>query len=215
MSSQRAKIVAKSAQQDLEQALRRIAKHDSVIRTAIKRMGMPTSRKRPAGFVTLAQTIVGQQISTNAATAIWGRFKDVLGAPNAANVLNAEDTVLRSAGLSANKVKTLKAIASAIEKREINFKTFNQKSDEEIRKILTNIWGIGDWTADIYLMFAMGRPDVWPIGDLALRTGWQTITGASDRIEANELAHYAEQWRPYRSAAAVFLWHAVAIDRGF
>lgn len=205
--------VASNTQQDLDQALNHLAKQDSVFKKALKSFGIPKSRSRPSGFATLAKIIVGQQISTHAADAIWRRLTAALASTSAPNVLTTPDQTLRDAGLSANKVKTLKAIAKGVRDRDIVFRSFHSKSDEEIRTILTNVWGIGDWTADIYLMFAMNRPDVWPAGDLALRTGWQIITKAPDRVEANELARRAELWSPHRSAAAVFLWHAVAVGR--
>ncbi|MBT4741070.1 MAG: DNA-3-methyladenine glycosylase 2 family protein [Rhodospirillaceae bacterium] len=201
------------AQRDLEKAIRVIAKRDPDLKNAVRRFGMPKSRQRSAGFSTLAKIIVGQQISTKAADAIWKRCKSALGSVSAKTVHAASDKELRAAGLSSSKLKTLKSIAVAVKAGDCNFQSFNRKADDDIRALLTAIWGIGDWTADIYLMFAMGRPDVWPIGDLPLRTGWQAIRESSRRIEADDLASLSEQWTPYRSAAAVLLWHAVAATR--
>lgn len=202
-----------NAQRELEKAIRTLTKRDPDLNNAVLRFGMPQSRRRPPGFSTLAKIIVGQQISTKAADAIWKRCKSHLGSVTAKTVYAAQDADLRTAGLSSSKLKTLKSIAVAVDAGACNFRTFNRKTDDDIRTILTAIWGIGDWTADIYLMFAMGRPDVWPVGDLALRTGWQAIRDSSQRIDAGDLAALAEQWAPHRSAAAVLLWHAVAKTR--
>ncbi len=202
-----------NAQHELEHALTHLAKQDRVIRKALQAIGMPKSRRRPGGFATLANIIVGQQISTKAADAIWRRVKTATGTISASNVMGTPDQNLRDAGLSASKLKTLKAIASAVEQQDLNFRTLARMSDEAAKAHLTRIWGIGDWTADIYLMFAMNRPDVWPVGDLALRTGWQAIIGDPERIGAEDLSAHALQWSPYRSAAAVFLWHAVAAQK--
>ncbi|NKB43929.1 MAG: DNA-3-methyladenine glycosylase 2 family protein [Alphaproteobacteria bacterium] len=201
------------AQSELERAVRFLAKRDPALSDAVKRFGIPKARRRPAGFSTLAKIIVGQQISTKAADAIWNRCRSTLGTVNAQAVRAAKDADLRAAGLSASKLKTLKAIAAAAETGTCNFRGFNRKTDDEVKTHLTAIWGIGDWTADIYLMFGMGRPDVWPVGDLALRTGWQAISESASRIEAKDLAALAEHWSPHRSAAAVLLWHAVAVTR--
>ena len=201
------------AQNELERAVRFLAKLDPALGGAVRQFGMPNARRRPPGFATLVKIIVGQQISTKAAEAIWKRCRSTLGTVNAKAVRTAKDADLRAAGLSASKLKTLKAIASAVETGTCNFRGFNRKTDTEVKTQLTAIWGIGDWTADIYLMFGMGRPDAWPVGDLALRTGWQAITKSSQRIDAEDLASIAERWSPHRSAAAVLLWHAVAATR--
>ena len=202
-----------TAQSELERGVRFLAKRDPLIQSAVKAYGVPKSRRQAPGFSTLARIVVDQQISTKAAAAIWQRLKTTVDSVNGPALLSTSDADLRSAGLSASKVKTLKALAMAIEEREINFRGLNRKSDEEIKALLTAVWGIGNWTAEIYLMFGMGRPDVWPARDLALRTGWQDITTAEIRLAAEDLALVAEQWRPHRSAAAILLWHAVAASR--
>lgn len=202
-----------TAQSDLERALRALAKQDPQFRKALKTFGMPVSRRQPPGFSTLARIVVDQQISTKAAAAIWKRMKATVKTVNPSSILSTPDANLRAAGLSASKVKTLKALALSISEGEVSFRKFNRQSDEEIKTRLTAIWGIGDWTAEIYLMFGMGRPDVWPTGDLALRTGWQALTQSDNRIEALKLAAIAEHWQPHRSTAAVMLWHVVGMTR--
>ena len=203
----------KSDQIQLEETLRKLAKRDSTVRRAVEIFGYPTSRRSPAGFATLARIIVDQQISTAAAASIWKKLNSNIGRVSAKTVLAARTDHLNSAGLSASKVKTLRTLASAIEERVFSLQSLSRQSDDRVRAQLTGIWGIGDWTADIYLMFGLGRPDVWPTGDLALRTGWQVITGDRKRIDANKLEKLALKWRPYRSAAAILLWHALSSSR--
>lgn len=202
-----------TAQSALERSARALAKQDLQIKQLLRDFGMPSSRRRPPGFSTLVSIVMGQQISTQAAAAIWKRLKQTVGTVNAATITTTPETDLRSAGLSVSKVKTLKVLAENVSRGAINFRRFNRLSDEEIKSGLTSIWGIGDWTAEIYLMFGMGRPDVWPTGDLALRTGWQALTQSSSRIEAIELAEIAERWQPHRTTAAILLWHVVAATR--
>lgn len=202
-----------TAQSELERSVRFLARRDSQISQAVKDFGMPATRRQPPGFSTLAKTVVGQQISTSAATAIWKRLKKELGTVNASRVLETPDSALGTAGLSAGKIKTLNALANSIVSGNVNLRKFNRQSDADIKSSLTSVWGIGDWTAEIYLMFGMGRPDVWPAGDLALRTGWQALNQSKQRINASDLAGIALKWRPHRTAAAVLLWHVVAATR--
>ncbi len=203
----------KSDQLQLNAAVRILAKRDQKLRGAVRKFGYPTSRRSPAGFATLARIIVDQQISTAAAASIWKKLNATIGRVSAKAVSIARTEQLRAAGLSASKIKTLRTLASAIEERAFTLQGLSRRSDEQVRSQLTRIWGIGDWTVDIYLMFGLDRPDVWPTGDLALRTGWQYITGNRKRIDAIKLEKLAETWRPYRSAAAILIWHALSTSR--
>lgn len=202
-----------SAQDDLVIALNLLSKTDKTLRRAIKTYGMPKTRRLKPGFATLARIIVDQQISTKAAAAIWLRLHNSLGDVTAQNIWDARDLTLKEAGLSGSKIKTLRALSADILSNRLNFRSLSRKPDHQVLDRLTTIWGIGPWTAEIYLMFGMGRPDIWPAGDLALRTGWQMISDSPDRISAEDLANLAEHWRPHRAAAAVLLWHAVGASR--
>ena len=202
-----------STQDDLIIALEALSKTDTTLRRAVKTYGMPKTRRLKPGFATLAHIVVGQQLSTKAADAIWLRLSTSLGAVTAQNIIDAPDLTLKAAGLSGSKIKTLRALSADVLSTAINFRSLSRKADQEVLNTLTDVWGIGPWTAEIYLMFGMGRPDVWPAGDLALRTGWQILSDSPDRISAEDLTNLAEQWRPHRSAAAVLLWHAVGANR--
>lgn len=176
---------------------------------ALESFGLPRSRRQPGGFATLARIIVDQQISTAAAASIWAKLEATVGSVTAGNLRPARTEDLKGAGLSAGKVKTLQALVTALEARNFSFQSLARQSNDEVHATLTQLWGIGQWTADIYLMFGMGRPDVWPVGDLALRTGWQCLSGGRTRIKAESLARKAQAWRPHRSAAAILLWHCL------
>jgi len=205
--------MAQIYQDGLNKALRILGKRDPQLRRAIKRFGNPKSRKQPAGFATLARIIVDQQLSTKAAAAIWKRMVHATGRLSPTTILAQTEDDLLAVGLSGSKVKTLRELSLAISSGSLRMSALSRKEDASVKTALTEIWGIGDWTADIYLMFALGRPDVWPVGDLAALTGWQIITESSDRISAEELMDLAETWRPHRSAAAIMLWHAVGQTR--
>ena len=201
--------VASHHQAELNTAIRALSKRHPVLKQAAKTYGMPKSRRLPTGFATLARIIVDQQISTKAAASIWKKLQSNVGRVSAVNIAAARGSQLKSAGLSASKIKTLRGLAYALENKVFTFQSLHRLSDEDVKATLTALWGIGDWTADIYLMFGMGRPDIWPSGDLALRTGWQRITESTARMDAETLTQEAEAWRPHRSAAAVLLWHCL------
>lgn len=201
--------LAAQHQAELDKAIRALSKRHPILKQALQTYGMPKSRRVPTGFATLARIIVDQQISTKAAASIWRKLQSNVDRVSAVNIAAARGSQLKSAGLSASKVKTLRGLADAIENRVFTFQSLHRRSDDEVKATLTALWGIGDWTADIYLMFGMGRPDVWPSGDLALRTGWQRITESTTRVDAEALTLEAEAWRPHRSAAAILLWHCL------
>lgn len=202
-----------ASQHELLIALEALATKDTTLRHAVKKYGVPMSRRLRPGFATLSKIVVDQQISTKAAAAIWRKLKTNVGQVTALNISSADEILLKESGLSASKAKTLRAMAAAALDNSLNFRSLGQKSDQEVLEALTAIWGIGPWTAEIYLMFGMGRTDVWPAGDLALRIGWQIVSGHSERLSAEDLKDQAELWRPHRSAAATLLWHAVGVSR--
>lgn len=203
----------RSDQRELDRAIQALMKMDPNLKDAVKAFGFPASRRSPAGFTTLARIVVDQQISTHAAASIWAKLKLNVGRINAPNLSSAPPRVLKASGLSAAKIKTLKVLAGAVESGDLSFRSLHRCTDDDVRSRLTAFWGIGDWTADIYLMFGMGRPDVWPAGDLALRTAWQTITQDRKRIDKDKLNKLASAWKPHRSAAAVLLWHSLKASR--
>ena len=161
---------------------------------------LPLRRKKD-GFETLLNAIVGQQVSVAAADAIWRRLKDAkLTGPR--KILAASDEDLRGAGLSSQKVRYARALAEA----RINFKGLRDVSDADVIAELTQVTGIGVWTAEIYAMFSLGRADVFAHGDLALQEAAKHMLNLEKRPTEREMRGLAEPWSPWRSVAARALW---------
>lgn len=174
---------------------------------AMEAYGRPKSRKRAPGFATLVRIIIDQQVSVQAGAAIWLRLETLLGAVTPQAVLNAGVDGLRSAGLSGAKAKYVTGIAQAIDHGDIDLERLGRCREQTIRKELMALKGIGLWTADIYLMFAIGRPDILPIGDIALQAAAGNLLGLKERPTPDELGEIGKRWQPYRTVAAVMLWH--------
>jgi DNA-3-methyladenine glycosylase II len=163
-------------------------------------------RRRPDGLEGLARIIMGQQLSTASAEAIWGRLRAAYDPFHHTTLRRARAPKLARIGLSAAKIKTLKAIAAAIEAGAIDFKVLTDMPADEAHAILTAVHGIGLWTADIYLLSCLGHADAWPAGDLALQEAARIAFGLAHRPTAKEMARLAEPWRPWRAVAARLLW---------
>lgn len=177
------------------------------MRHAMDTCGRPKSRKRDPGFATLVRIIVDQQVSVQAGAAIWGRLADNLAKVTPETVVASGIPVLRASGLSGGKARYVMGIAEAITSGELNLDGLGRCREDTIRSRLTALKGIGDWTADIYLMFALGRPDIWPVGDIAVRAAAGHLMGLAERPSAETVMEMGEAWRPYRSIAAIMLWH--------
>ena len=171
-------------------------------------VGAPRSRKRSPGFGTLVRVIVDQQVSVQAGAAIWAKLEQGLGVVAPETVMSAGDAKLRDCGLSRAKARYVACLAAEIVEGRLDLVALGRKrNDEFIRARLTAVPGIGDWTADIYLMFALGRADVWPAGDLALAVACQRLLALKERPSPKDMIGIGERWRPWRSVAALMLWH--------
>lgn len=160
-------------------------------------------------FRSLTRAVVAQLISTAAARTISGRLEEKLkGRVTPARLLALPETELRAAGLSGSKVKTLRGLAEAFQSSRSFGTTLRAASDERVREILLPLHGVGHWTVDMALIFAFGRPDVWPVGDMGVRAAVKTMFGMKDLPGAEELTALAAPWRPYRSFAAWYLWRS-------
>ena len=169
--------------------------------------GYPEPRIRPRGYETLMRTIVGQQVSVAAATSMWNKFEAFAGADlPPAKILAADFDTLRACGLSRQKQGYLRSLCELVAAGELDFGALSADDEEAIAQ-LTQIKGIGGWSAEIYLLFAEGRPDIWPAGDLAVQAGLHKILGLDARPSEKLTRELAEQWRPDRGAAAIFTWH--------
>jgi DNA-3-methyladenine glycosylase II len=174
---------------------------------AIARVGYPAPRISERGFVTLLRAMVGQQVSIQAAASIWAKLDSVTGgAADPARIASADDEALRSAGLSRQKVAYARSLAEEVLSGRLDFDALPADDEEAIAR-LVHVKGIGRWTAEIYLLFAEGRGDVWPAGDLAVQIEIGRILGFAERPSEKAIRALAEPWRPHRGAAAIFAWH--------
>jgi DNA-3-methyladenine glycosylase II len=192
---------------NLKKAMRHLAKVDPDFARAIREVGHPELREVPTGFGGLMRAIVGQQVSVHAARSIWLRLEAAVPSMEPSDFLKLSDEELRSVGLSGAKMKYGRSLATDIVEGRIDFVTLHELDDLAAVAMLTQAKGIGPWTAEIYLMFAHGRPDIMPGLDLGLVIAAQHLKGLRKRPDAKRLLRIAEQWRPWRSAAALLLWH--------
>jgi len=184
-----------------------IAAREPGVARALEAAGYPEPRIRPTGYATLLRTIVGQQVSVAAAASVWGKLEALLGetiAPEA--LLAAEFEALRGCGLSRQKQGYARSLCELVLAGALDLKNLPEDDEEAIAQ-LVQIKGIGRWSAEIYLLFAEGRPDIWPAGDLAVQAGLHKILGLPARPSEKETRALAEGWRPHRGSAAIFTWH--------
>ncbi len=191
----------------LEAGLAALAGDDRRLAALWRRAGTPTLRRRPADIRGLFRVVVGQQLSVDAAAAIWRRLEALLAPMTPAKVLAARPDELRAAGLSRQKIAFGRALAQAVEDGTLGLRTIARAGDEEAIAALTEVKGIGRWTAECFLLFAQGRPDMWPADDLALAVATQRLLSLESRPPPRELRAHAAAWAPYRSVAARLLWH--------
>ena len=174
---------------------------------ALALAGYPEPRIRPRGYGTLMRTIVGQQVSVAAAASMWRKFEAFAGEDlDPEKILAAEFDTLRACGLSRQKQGYMRSLCELVVSGDLDFEALAADDEEAIAQ-LTKIKGIGRWSAEIYLLFAEGRGDMWPAGDLAVQAGLHKILGLDARPSEKQTRELAEPWRPYRGAAAIFTWH--------
>ena len=192
---------------NLRKALRELADADPDIARALVEAGHPELREMPTGYGGLMRSIVGQQVSVHAARSIWLRLEAAVPSMEPAAFLEKTDDDLRAVGLSGAKMKYGRSLATDIVEGRIDFDALDDLDDAAAIAMLTQAKGIGPWTAEIYLMFAHGRPDIMPGLDLGLVVAAQHLKRLRKRPDAKRLLKIAEAWRPWRSAAALVLWH--------
>ncbi|RMD61189.1 MAG: DNA-3-methyladenine glycosylase 2 family protein [Alphaproteobacteria bacterium] len=192
----------------LRPALEALAARDADFARAFAACGLPPVRRRPRGFAGLLQIIVAQQVSAQAAGAILARLGAAVRPLTPRGFLTLDDAALRAIGLSRQKIRYGRALAEDVLRGRIKLRAVARMDDEAAIAHLSQVPGIGRWSAEIYLLFALGRPDVWPADDLAVQVALQRLKGLAERPRGEEMRALAEPWRPYRSAAARFLWHA-------
>ena len=193
--------------ESLRPALEALADRDPDLAEAYVHCGLPPQRTAPEGFPGLVHTIVGQQVSAAAGRAILSRLKEAVRPMTPEQLLALDDEALRHAGLSRPKVRYCRALAEELASGRLDLRAIRGLDDDEAIARITRVKGLGRWSAECYLLFALKRPDVWPAGDLAVQTAVQRLKGLETRPNTKEMDRLAEHWRPYRSAAARFLWH--------
>lgn len=191
----------------IREGLDAIAAAEPRMARALEIAGYPEPRIRERGYATLLRTIVGQQVSVAAAASMWRKLEAHLGEDVAPEKLIASHfDELRACGLSRQKQGYARSLCEMVLSGDLTFDAL-PADDEEAIELLTRIKGIGRWSAEIYLLFAEGRPDIWPAGDLAVQAGLHRILGLDERPSEKETRVLAEDWRPHRGAAAIFTWH--------
>ena len=191
-------------------ALDQLAAIDADIAAALSRFGPPPDRSLPASFETLARSIIGQQISRAAASAIWTRMRDQ-DHSNALIIAAKQPDDLMPFGLSRRKAEYLIGIADEIQSGRLDLAALAKMRGEDVQKRLVEIRGIGAWTADNFRLFALGDMDAWPANDIALQEGMKRLKSLDERPNGKMLETLGEAWRPHRGAGAMMLWHIYGI----
>ena len=191
----------------MAEALAELGRRDPDIARAHREAGTPALRRREPGFATLLKIILAQQLSAASAEAIRRRLADLAGALTPERFLALDEDALRAIGFSRQKVLYGRELAAAIVERRLDLARTHRMADEEAIAALTEIKGIGRWSAEVYLLFALKRPDIWPVDDLAVVVAVQRLKRLKERPGRARMLEIAEPWRPWRSIAARLMWH--------
>lgn len=191
----------------INKGMKVLAKSDEDIARALEQLGPPPPRLRPAGFETLLNTIVSQQISTEAARAIMGRVCSLVPEISASALLTVGVEELRRAGLSYRKIEYALQLAQAIDEGRFDVAGLAECSNEDAITSITALRGFGRWSAEIYLLFSLRRCDIFPADDLALQTALARLKGLSSKPTPKQARALVAHWAPWRSVGALFLWH--------
>lgn len=203
----------------LKQACEDLSTKDTHLKHAYEAYGLPEWRTREPGFAPLARTIAYQQISTKAASTIWGRVEVLVGDITPENFIKASEEDLRAQGLSRPKIGHLKSISEAVVTGSLNFDRIAKASHEEAVKEMVTVKGIGPWTAEIYMMSALGRLDAFPASDIGLSEGYRMLQMQLNpekdfkRLTPKAFEKQGEQWRPFRAVASILLWGYINGER--
>ena len=198
----------------MRQIVAELSERDRRFATVISSKPLCTIGQNPnpiSHFEALVESVISQQLAVKAADTIFNRVKILAkGKVTPSNIAAISAAAMREAGVSGAKVKTIQGLAHASESKLINFKKLHEiENDQEIFDQLTSLWGIGPWTVDMFMMFQLGRLDVWPTGDLGVRRGWEKIYALKEEIAPKVLEKKGEKFRPYRSVIAWYCWRAL------
>jgi DNA-3-methyladenine glycosylase II len=195
------------SQRDYERGLRILCRRDRGLASIVKRHGRPPLWRRKPGFPALVHIILEQQVSLASAEATFRRLREAVKPFTPRHLASADETLIRAAGVTRQKTAYTRDLARALERRAIDLRALASMPDEVARDRLMSIKGIGRWTADIYLLLALGRPDVWPAGDMALAESVMRLKRLASRPDQERLDTIGAAWRPWRGVAARLLWH--------
>lgn len=196
----------------LEEAVAHLSRADKRLKTVIERHGAPKLRRERNAWKALSSSIIGQQVSVHAASAIRGRFAAIIPEsdyPTPTEVLIASDETLRGAGLSRNKVLALRDLARHLEEGLLVPRRFAKMSDEEVIEALIPVRGIGRWTAEMFLLFSLARPNVLAVDDLGLRNAMKRLYDLPEIPKPDVMREIAAPWQPFRSVASWYLWRSL------
>lgn len=194
-------------QKQIKRHLKQLARLDPDLAQALEQYGAPAPRQRPQGFETFLSTIISQQISTAAANAIMNRVGATLPSLTPAGLDQVTDAALRAAGLSVRKIEYARGLAHAVQTGTLAIDQLSRFDDAQVIEHITRLRGFGIWSAEIYCMFSLGRPDIFPAGDLALQIALGRLKGLEIKPTPKEARARTQHWQPYRTAGALFLWH--------
>lgn len=188
----------------MEEAIAYLQQSDAIFKNIIDKFGIPTIPTRPQGFQTLVLLILEQQVSVDSAKATFLKIKSEVSFIQPENLIHLSDLTFRSLGVSRQKSSYIKALSEAVLTKQIDLESFSSKSAKEIREELIKIKGIGNWTIDVYLMFCLQKPDIIPLGDIAVVNTIKELLAIEDKVL---MQSYVEKWSPYKSMATFLLWH--------
>ena len=200
----------KLTQQDIKNSLDILAKNDPAIKAALGEVGYPNERRAETGFAVFMGIIVSQQLSVKAASTIKARVVDASGGLTPKGIMSLSDEKLRGCGLSHQKIRYGRHLCENVLNGNFDPDHLHTFDDDEVLTRITDLLGFGRWSAEMYLLFSLGRSDVWPAGDLAVQEAVKRLKKLEERPKPKEMDEIAQAWRPHRSAMAIFLWHYYA-----
>lgn len=188
----------------MQKAIDFLSKKDKTLNFIISNFGNPIIQKRNQGFATMCHIILEQQVSIPSAKASYDKLQNHFGELTALKILNCSELELKNCGISRQKITYLKDLSSKVFKNQIDFETFTNKTEQEIRNELITIKGVGNWSIEVYLMFCLQLPDIIPIGDIAIKN---TLKELYDCQNHNDMVSLSNTWKPYRTFATYIIWH--------
>jgi len=188
----------------MQEAIDYLIQKDETIKYILETFGNPIILKREEGFASMCHIILEQQVSIASAKACYQKLEHHLGAVTPKTISHASDDALKSCGISRQKIVYLKDLALKVIAKEIDFTSFASKSEEQVRKELTALKGVGNWSAEVYMMFCLQSPDIVPLGDIAIKN---TLIELYNCHTYEEMIAVSEQWKPFRTFASYTIWH--------